>query len=136
MPFYEYKCRTCGHEGERLVVVASDRTCQRCDATIELIRELSSPFQVNIPREFVPYNDPVLGYVTSRRSRSRAIKENGLVEYGGEDTENIEKIARENRKREMKKRVDAFDPVLDRALTQAEQGVPTDQILREIADNA
>lgn len=136
MPFFKYTCSACGHRGERLVCTSADKKCQRCDETIELEREVTSPFKVNIPKEFIPYNDPVLGYVSSRRARLQTIKEMGLIEYGGEDPANIEKMARENRTRLVQKQIDEHDDILDMALTRAEQGVPTERILKEIDDNA
>lgn len=102
MPFFKYTCEACGYSGERLVCGDRDKTCQRCDETIELEKEVTSPIYLNILKEFTPYVDPVLGYVSSRRQRKQRIKEEGLIEFGGEDPETVDRLHQE-KARERKK---------------------------------
>lgn len=135
MPFFKYTCEACGYSGERLVCGDRDKTCQRCDETIELEKEVTSPIYLNILKEFTPYVDPVLGYVSSRRQRKQRIKEEGLIEFGGEDPETVDRLHQEKARERKKRELSENDHVLMRALEQAGKDVPLTQIIREIQDS-
>lgn len=125
MPLYEYDCRNCGYEFERVLGMEQYNAAQMCPKCDQPARKLVS--KPNIQMDYPPYRCPVTDKVIEGRKAHAA----NLKQHGCRVLETGEKELMLKRRQEAERE---FDKKIEESAAQAVAALPPEKLSKLVRE--